>query len=125
MWRGLAVVVLGLLLSCPAWAYYPGTVTVNVYNTSSSPIALPNCGACIAEITYAGALEGDLPASPLAGFMTCIGDGGTNFYLYNFTVKTTDATTIAGIAGSTGFVMKNTNQNNCFIYDGVSNWMVH
>lgn len=101
--------------------------TITIYTSNTATVTLANTNS-LTEVIAQGtpaALTVNLNATGLtAGFTQCVKDKANNFAAFNATVKTTDATTIDGAAGTTGFVMNQNKQANCFMYDGASNWLV-
>jgi hypothetical protein len=102
--------------------------TVTKYTSNTSTVTLADTNSLIEEIAQGtpAALTITLNATSLsAGFVQCVKDAANTFQTNNATVKTSDGSTIDGVAGTTGYVMNQTHQANCFIYDGAgTNWMV-
>lgn len=57
----------------------------------------------------------NLPTTVTAGLRTCVKDDGNDFGANPPTVKTTDSSTIDGVAGATGKVMNQVKQELCFM----------
>jgi hypothetical protein len=104
----------------------PGvTVATYISNTASLTLGTTNNNLeLIAQATPA-ALTVNLPtvASVSSGFTTCVKDKANTFATNNATVKTTDSSTIDGVAGATGYVMNQSKQGTCFVTDATS-WFV-
>lgn len=101
-----------------------GWSTVN-YTSNTTPATL---GSTTNEVTLVAqgtpaALTINLPTSPTNGLLKCVKDKANTFATNNATVKTTDSSTIDGVAGATGYVMNQTKQQTCFISDG-TNWFI-
>ena len=97
------------------------------YTSNTSPLTLASSTGLTEVISQAtaGAITINLPSSSLvAAQFECVKDGTNNFGTYNATVKTTDSSTIDGVAGTTGYTMNQAHQANCFQYDGTSKWYV-
>jgi hypothetical protein len=105
----------------PTW-----TVTRYTSNTASVTLAHTNyLVEAIAQGTPAALTVNLNATSPAAGDIQCVKDEANTFATNNATVKTTDSSTIDGVAGSTGYVMNQTKQFTCFMYDGSNtNWMI-
>jgi hypothetical protein len=106
--------------AAPGW-------TITKYTSNTSSLTLADTNNLVEEIAQGtpAALTIKLNATGLSGgFVQCIKDAANTFQTNNATVETTDSSTIDGASGSTGYVMNQTHQANCFFYDGSSNWMV-
>jgi len=107
--------------------YGTQTPTISIYTSNTTPLTLPATNNLREEIKQGSpaALVVNLNAIGLfAGFTQCVKDYTNNFATNNATIKTSDSSTIDGIAGATGYVMNQTHQSECFVYDGSTNWMV-
>jgi hypothetical protein len=102
--------------------------TVTKYTSNTNTVTLADTNSLVEEIAQGtpAALTITLNATSLsAGFVQCVKDAANTFQTNNATVKTSDGSTIDGVAGTTGYVMNQTHEANCFIYDGAgTNWMV-
>lgn len=107
--------------AAPGW-------TITEYTSTTNSVTLANTNNLIEGVkqTTPAALTITLNATGLSsGFTQCVKDLANTFQTNNATVKTSDASTIDGVAGTTGYVMNQTHEANCFIYDAAStNWMV-
>lgn len=95
--------------------------------TGTSPVTLASSNNLyeIVEMATPAALTINLPASPADGTLQCVKDGLKNFATNNATIKTTDSSTIDKVTGSTGFVMNQNGQQNCFYFSSTkTNWYV-
>lgn len=104
----------------PSW-------TVTRYTSNTATVTLPHTNFLVEAIAQGtpAALTVNLNAtSPAAGDIQCVKDEANTFATNNATVKTTDSSTIDGVAGATGYVMSQTKQFTCFHYDGNANWMI-
>lgn len=101
--------------------------TVTRYTSNTTPVTLAHTNFLVESIAQAtpAALTINLNAtSPAAGDIQCVKDEANTFATNNATVKTTDSSTIDGVAGATGYVMNQTKQFTCFMFNGNANWMI-
>jgi hypothetical protein len=114
--------------NCTVAASVSGTApTVTEYTTAASSYTLGTTNletvAFNQATTYVSTI--DLPATPAANLRKCVKDGGNGFATHNATVKTTDSATIDGVAGSTGVLLNQNREEQCYLYDSSdTNWEI-
>jgi len=107
-----------------AMTWSNGAIAPSVATTSGSgatqTLATTNNLYTISNITVSAVWS--LPAIQAAGWVECLKDGTTNFASHSQTVKPNPTSlTIDNIAGTTGVVLQQQGQGQCFLSDG-TNW---
>jgi hypothetical protein len=105
-----------------------GTVpsqTTYVSNTATLTLASTNLLTEVISQATPAALTVNLPTGQANGFRQCVKDGTNNFSTNTATVKTTDGSTVDGVAGTTGDAMSGpAHQEHCYQFDGTSKWAI-